>query len=127
MIELHPDCLMFQMSDSEAIPCCAELVTVEMSGGDAAWLDPELVRNATRAVLHYFKVEMGRTSVTVGEFSNVLASVLRRFGLNVKSTSVEAPRRILESDLRQLACQSGKGFELSFFPRLRDQLRQQLI
>ena len=27
MIELHPDCLMFQMSDSEAIPCCAELVT----------------------------------------------------------------------------------------------------
>ncbi len=127
MIELHPDCLMFQMSDGEAIPCCAELVSVEMIGDDAGLLDPELVRNATRAVLHYFKVEMGRTSVSVGEFSNALASVLRRFGVNVKSTSAVLPRRILESDLRQLAGQSGKGFELAFFPRLRDELRQQLI
>ena len=127
MIELHSDCLMFQMSDGEAIPCYAELVTVEMIGNEEGLLDTELVRNATRAVLHYFKVEMGRTSVTVGEFSNALASVLRRFGLIVKSTSAKTPRRILESDLRQLACQCGKWFELSFFPRLRDQLRQQLI
>jgi len=36
-------------------------------------------------------------------------------------------RRVLRSDLRKLACESGKGFELVFFPRLRDELRQQLL
>jgi len=36
------------------------LVTVELIGEAAAELDPELIRNAARAVLHYFKVEMGR-------------------------------------------------------------------
>jgi hypothetical protein len=34
---------------------------------------------------------------------------------------------VLKSDLRQLACDSGKGFELFFFPKLRDELRQQLL
>jgi len=118
---------MFQMSDGEAIPCYAELVTVEMIGNEEGLLDPELVRNATRAVLHYFKVEMGKTFVSVGEFSRALATVLRAFGLSVKPDSTEAPRRITRFDLRQLACEPGKVFELAFFPRLRDELRQQLI
>jgi hypothetical protein len=127
MIQLHPDCLIFQTTSGEAIPCSAELVTVELMGDAADLLDPELVRNAARAVLHYFKVEMGKTFVSIGEFSEALAGVLRGFGLVVKSaTAAEAPRRITESDLRQLACESGKGFELAFFPRLRDELRQQL-
>jgi len=127
MIQLHPDCLMFQMDSGDAIPCSAELVAVELIGEAAGALDPELVRNAARAVLHYFKVEMGKTFVSVGEFSRALSRVLHGFGLKVKSSgAVEAPRRIMESDLRQLACDSGKGFELAFFQRLRDELRQQL-
>jgi hypothetical protein len=127
MIQLHPDCLIFQMASGEAIPCSAELVTVELMGDAAGVLDPDLVRNAARAVLHYFKVELGKSFVSVGEFSRALASVLRGFGLVVKPTvAVETPRRVTESDLRQLACESGKGFELAFFPRLRDELRQQL-
>src|SRR2546426_6652684 len=127
MIQLHPDCLMFQMSAGDAIPCSAELVTVELIGDAANLLDPDLVRNAARAVLHYFKVELEKNSVSVDEFSRALANVLRGFGLSVKSTAkAEPPRRISEADLRQLACESGKGFELVFFPRLRDALRQQL-
>ena len=127
MIQLHPDCLMFQMTNGEAIPCSAELVTVELIGDAADALDSELVRNAARAVLHYFKTELGKTSVSVSEFSQALTRVLRGFGLIVKSAqAAELPRRITESDLRELACESGKGFELAFFPRLRDELRQHL-
>ena len=33
---------------------------------------------------------------------------------------------MLESDLFRLACESGEGCELFFFPRLRAELRQQL-
>jgi hypothetical protein len=127
MIQLHPDCLMFQMDGGESIPCSAELVTVELMGEAADLLDPDLVRNAAQAVLHYFKVEMGKSSVSVREFSLALAAVLRGFGLAVKPAGQSGPSgSVAESDLRLLACESGKGFELAFFPRLRDELRQQL-
>jgi len=127
MIQLHSDCLTFDMPDGESIPCSAELVTIELIGNATEVLDPEVVRNAARAVLHYFKVELGRTSVSVGEFSQALAGVLRGFGLTVSEPgSDDKPRRTLGYDLRKLACESGKGFELAFFPRLRDELHQQL-
>lgn len=127
MIQLHPDCLMFQMANGEAIPCSAEQVTVELIGEAASVLDCELIRNAARAVLHYFKTELGKTSVSVGEFSQALTRVLRGFGLIVRPAEASVtPHRVTESDLRQLACESGKGFELAFFPRLRDELRQHL-
>jgi len=126
MIQLHPDCLMFQINGGQSIPCSAELVTVELIGEAAGELDPEVIRNAARAVLHYFKVELGRTFVSVGEFSRALATVLRAFGLSVTPDSVEPARRITEFDLRELACGPGKLFELNFFPRLRDELRHQL-
>ena len=127
MIQMHADCLTFNMPDGESIPCSAELVTIELIGEAADVLDPEVVRNAARAVLHYFKVELGRTEVSVGEFSEVLAGVLRGFGLTVDGSGGGGKRRrIIGYDLRKLACESGKGFELLFFPRLRDELHQQL-
>ena len=127
MIQLHPDCLMLQMASGESIPCSAELVTVELMGEAGDLLDPDLVRNAARAVLHYFKVELGKSFVSVAEFSRALAGVLRGFGLNVTPTcEVQTTSSITESDLRQLACESGKGFELAFFGRMRDELRQRL-
>jgi len=90
-------------------------------------LDPELVQNVASAVLHYFKVEQGKSFVSVQEFSRALATVLRGFGISVDAhEAAPRPRRIGESDLRELACESGKGFELAFFPRLREELRQQL-
>ena len=80
-------------------------------------------------------------TVTVGEFAGALEKVLRGFGLESEADEqngehaeefhaeeeIPRDRRILKSDLRLLACESGKGFELFFFPRLRDELRQQLL
>jgi hypothetical protein len=52
--------------------------------------------------------------------------VLRGFGISINADeTAPPPRRISESDLRELACQSGQGFELAFFPRLRHELRRQ--
>lgn len=126
MIQLQSDCLVFETS-SGAIPCSAEHVAIELIGASASNLDPELIRNAAAGVLHYFKQELGREFVSVGEFSQALAKVLRGFGMEVvmADPAPEAPRptKVIEADLRRLACDSGKGFELAFFPRLRDELR----
>ena len=127
MIQLHPDCLLFEMPGGEAIPCSAELISFNLLGEAADLLDRDLVQNAARAVLHYFKAEHGKSFVSMREFSRALAKVLRAFGMSFHSAEAAAPPgRISESDLRQLACESGKSFELAFFPRLRDELRQQL-
>jgi hypothetical protein len=134
MIQLRPDALFFKTSSGEVIPCSAEQVTVEFIGDAKNLLDPQMVQHAAHAVLHYFKIEQGKNQVSVGEFAQALATVLRGFGLEVKgdeesSEMDSAPstlRPIAEADLRQLAFDSGKGFELLFFSRLRAELRCQL-
>jgi len=109
------------------VPCAAEVVTVEVLGEVASQLDSEIIRHAACAVLHYFKNELGRTTVSVGEFTLALERVLQGLGVNVQVKSPEPPAmRIAESDLRRLACESGKGFELAFFPRLRAEIHRQL-
>ena len=133
MIALAHDCLLFQTSSGESIPFSAEMISVELTGEGIGEFDPEFLKHAASAVFHYFKNDLGRVSVTVGEFAGALEKVLRGFGLESDSDekdSVEkcsSERRVLKSDLRKLACESGKGFELFFFPRLRDELRQQLL
>ena len=55
---------------------------------------------------------------------------MRGFGLSAEPIEPSTPEpqpRVLKSDLRQLACESGKGCELFFFPLLRDEMRQQLL
>lgn len=137
MIQLHPDALFFKTSNGEIIPCSAEQVTVEFIGETKDLLDPQLVHHAAHAVLHYFKVEQGKNQVSVGEFAQALATVLRGLGIEVRegdqgneeipdTTSATESRRVVEADLRQLATDSGKGFELLFFNRLRSELRLQL-
>jgi hypothetical protein len=128
MIQMNPDTLMFETSDGEIIPCSAEQVTLEFIGEATSDLDPEMIRNAARAVLHYFKVEQGKIQVSVGEFAQALTSVLRGLGLHVREggANVITARPIAESDLRQLASASGKGFELAFFVGLRAELRAKL-
>src|SRR5689334_14785218 len=121
MIQLNPDCLIFQTSSGENIPCSAELVTIELIGDAAKFLDPDIIRNASAAVLHYFKEELNRHYVTVAEFSEALEKVLRGFGLAVKHVEEKPLPKIEEADLRQIACASGKGFELFFFPHLREE------
>ena len=109
------------------IPCSAELLSVELIGEAAALLEPEFVRHAVAAVLHFFKHDQGRVEVSVGEFSEALERVLRGFGVTLKAPGVPASAPgVCELDLRQLACESGKGFELAFFNRLRAELRRGL-
>jgi hypothetical protein len=133
MIQLKADCLLFETTDGEQVPCSAEWVTLELMGEGAALVDPEIVRHASAAVLHYFKHELQRQYVSVSEFAIALEKVLRGFGLSVYADfDADAPappkeNRIVESNLHQLASSaSAEGFELLFFPQLRQELHRQM-
>jgi hypothetical protein len=132
MIQLKSDCLVFQTNDGEQVPCSAEWVTLELMGESATLVDPEVVHNASAAVLHYFKHELQRQFISVSEFALALEKVLRGFGLSVYADcETEAPlpkeHRIVESNLHQLAAAAaGQGFELLFFPQLRQELQRQM-
>jgi len=127
MITLATDCLLFQLANGESVPFSAEMISVELSGDSACKFDPHFLQHATNAVFHYFKSDLGRVTITVGEFAGALEKVLRGFGLMASSPETEpAHPRVLDADLRQLASESGLGCELFFFPRLRDELRQHL-
>jgi hypothetical protein len=133
MIQLKTDCLIFNTHDGEQIPCSAEWVTLELMGEGAEMIDPEVVHNASAAVLHYFKHELQRQSVSVGEFAIALEKVLRSFGLSVYADHQFEPKfkpeppRVLETNLIELASQAScEGFELLFFPHLRQELKRQL-
>jgi hypothetical protein len=133
MIQLKSDCLIFETHDGEQIPCSAEWVTLELMGEGAQLVDPEVVHHASAAVLHYFKHELGRQFVSVGEFAIALEKVLRRFGLSVyadhqpEPAANPAPLRVLESNLNDLASIAAReGFELVFFSQLRQELKSKL-
>ena len=127
MIALASDCLLFRMASGESVPFSADMISVELMGETANLFDTEFVRHAANAVFHYFKHELGQDVVSLGEFSGALEKVLRGFAVTARAAAEQKPAaRVRESDLRHLACESGKGCELFFFPRLRDELRQQL-
>jgi len=126
MIALASECLLFQMSNGESIPFSADMISAEMVGDTANLFDSEFLRNAAKAVFHYFRHDLGRQSVSLGEFAGAMEKVLRGFVMTAKAAAEKAAPRVDESDLFQLATESGTGCELLFFPRLRDELRQQL-
>lgn len=136
MILLRPDCLVFKTAEGENIPCSAHDVTVELIGDSTGWLDANMVEHAAGAVLHYFKFEKEQDTVSVAEFSQALERVLRGLGFKVKAADeVEAPvaeaeplppPRVVEADLQALAGEPNLGYELVFFPRLREALRREL-
>jgi hypothetical protein len=127
MIALSSDHLIFQMTNGESVPCSAEMITIEIAGNADGLIDAEMLRHAAASVFHYFKCELERQSVTVGEFALALEKVLRNFGLTLYAD--EPPpltKQILEADLGLIARESADSLELFFFPRLRDELRTQL-
>jgi hypothetical protein len=127
MISLASDCLLFQTTDGESIPFSAEMISIELMGESSKLLDEEFVKQASKAVFHYFRNELGKQTVTVGEFAGALERILRSFGYRVQSSDEALDTSAaLESDLLQLASESAGGCELFFFPRLRDELRLQL-
>jgi hypothetical protein len=127
MIQLHPDYLIFETDKGQMIPCSAELVAVELIGEAGSCLDPDLVQQAASAVLHYFKQDLGCQTVSVGEFSRALEQALETLGVGLSAAAASQPGAALRSyDLTQLAAAVDRGFELSFFARLRDEMRTRL-
>lgn len=130
MIQLASECLVFQNPNGDLIPCASELVSVELVGGEDL-VDPEILKNAAATVLHYFRVELCRDTVTLGEFSEALERVLRKFGVSVQSKIKGAPETYAQApvavkSLVALAREAGNAGELAFFPRLREAVRDQL-
>lgn len=139
MIQLRSDYLVFE-TKSGAVPCSVEAVALELMGDCAGLVDPSILHHVTAGVLHYFRDELGKEIVSVGEFSEALARVLRGFGFEVtvadqaaeKSASTpadgETTPRITHSDLCSLASEGGEDqvFELAFFPRLRAEVHRRL-
>lgn len=123
MIQLHPDYLIFRTTQGELIPCSAESVTIELIGDASSLLDPDTVREAAAAVVHYFKNDLGQHTVSVNEFSEALERALRCFGYQV-TTSASENGRPVGTDLRDLAA-TAEDFELSFFKQLREEFRRQ--
>ena len=127
MIALHTDCLVFQLRNGESIPCSADMIAVEVVGEVNSQLEPETLRHAAASVFHYFKTELARETVTIGEFSLALEKALNHLGYSIHAHSPGgAPGEISDADLGQLASETGGCLELFFFPRLRDELRIRL-
>ena len=127
MITLAVDCLLFEMATGESIPYSADMVSVELADNTTDLFDSEFVRDATKAVFHYFKHELGRHSVSIVEFEGALQKVLGDFAATAQlSAPPDSSPRVLECDLNCLALESGQGRELFFFPRLRVELRRHL-
>src|SRR6267154_3322618 len=104
MIALSSDHLIFQLTNGESVPCSSEMITVEIVGNSEGLIDPEMLRHAAASVFHYFKIELERETVTVGEFAGALEKVLRGFGLVLRAGTPEsAAFDILEADLRLIA------------------------
>ena len=83
MIQLHTDCLVFETSEGESIPCSAHDVTIELLGDALNEIEPSLITEATEAVLYHFKIDLDRTSIKVSEFTIALEQILRGFGYKV--------------------------------------------
>lgn len=127
MIRLRSDCLLFQFKNGESIPCAAEMISVEIVGEAVGLLDPEMLQHAAGSVFHYFKTELAREAVTVGEFSIALEKVLVHLGYTIHASEPGTDlHEISEADLGLLARETGDNLELFFFPRLRDELRHRL-
>jgi hypothetical protein len=145
MIALQSDYLLFQLTNGESVPCSAEMITVEIVGNAQGMIAPELLHHAAASVFHYFKIELGRDAVTVGEFAIALEKALQGLGLTLFADKLEnppvappapvadpvaipstVPEQTLETDMGLIALESSDSLELFFFPRLRDELRAKL-
>lgn len=122
MISLSQDCLLFELASGESVPFSSGMISIELMGDAATKFDPELIQHAAASVFHYFRNDLARDSVTVGEFAQALEKVLRGLGFYVEPAEA-ASAGATGADLRVLARESGDARELVFFPRLRHELR----
>lgn len=124
MIALAEDCILLRQPNGESQPVNVGTVAIEVVTDGESPFDEAFVKEASAAVLHFFKDEEGRDSITLGEFAEALERVLK--GFECQASSVAGDDSTPIADLQQLAADSGEAFELKFFPRLRSELRTQL-
>jgi hypothetical protein len=126
MILLTDNFLLFQLPTGEAVPCSAEMISVELADGAGQPVEQDFVKHAAASVFHYFKHDLGRKTVSIAEFAAAFESVLDGFGLKLDRGAVAAARDdSANKDLQLLAFHAGGGGELAFFPRLRTAVRAQ--
>jgi hypothetical protein len=136
MIALAADYLLFQLGTGESVPFSADMISVELTEGTTGFFDLDFVKQAARAVFHYFRHELKRQTVTMGEFSQAVERVLRGFAATVEKEQLAPVREpaaleestgpVIQMDLSLIANESADGCELFFFPRLRDEVRGHL-
>lgn len=124
MIALASHYLLFRLANGESRPLCADTAATDLLDVTATQLEPEFLAHAAHAIFHYFKHELRRESVTVGEFAAAMEKVLRGFARGVQQAA--AARQTVGADLACLARESREGGELFFFPRLREEFRRQV-
>lgn len=126
MIRLASDHLLFRTAAGEYIPVSTESISVELTGAAAAVIDPEVVKHAAAAAVHYFRHHLDQESVSAEEFAGALEKVLRGFGFEIHTVDDPGAGIVVpvDGDLGRLAGES--GVELTFFQGLRQALRQQL-
>jgi hypothetical protein len=126
MIALRSECLIFQTASGESLPFSADMISAELLGEQVQAFDAEFVHHAAKAVFHYFRHDLGRQTVSVGEFAVAMEKVLRGFALTAQQRDDDPRPEVVESDLCRLAGESAAGCELIFFPRLRAELRRHM-
>lgn len=150
MIHLRHDCLVFELPDGGLIPCSAEDIALELTLEEGQDFDPEVLKNATAAVLHYFRSELDQQEVSIQEFASALRRVLKNFGFKVAeceaapaaaphafpaTSSTQPPPlsaqpshapRSVEIDLGSLEQSSGAAGELQFYQLLKTDFQERL-
>lgn len=126
MIALREDCLLVEQTGGGYLPVTATDLTFEVVG-DTSLVDGEVLKHATAAVMHYFRQELDRTTVTLAEFSAMLTKVLQGLGISAEVTGQPVPgEQVRIADLGALAAEASIAGELEFCQRLRTLLREQL-
>lgn len=136
MIDLHRDSILLVQENGEAIPFSAADISFDVVGPSigSSGISTEILRQCTAGIVHYFKSDLGRSRITLAEFSEALVRVLAGFGYDIEVTgmtdgdplSLEGAKQpstaapdVVPLDLQHVAMDAGKMGELEFFPRLK--------
>lgn len=128
MIQRPSNYLGFETDDG-VIPCAVDDLAIELVGDGVSGLSPELLREASLGLLKYFREDLGREQVTVAEFAQALATVLRGFGFELKLEAITedlateaVAGEVPEVALDKLVSEGETALEAGFFPRIRHEL-----
>jgi len=89
------------------------------TSGHSRWWSEQVADS----ILYYFKKESCITSVTTVEIRELVSKVLAKIGADEVAQSFSPLPPRFNLSLHAIAIQSGPGFELMFFNRLRERLK----